>query len=143
VRTRHHHVEPVVALAVDISAQGEGEVLQAEADLRDAVAAGDVRAGLPLPQRQDLLAKHPGDEVQVTEAVAAVQSEVGLAGLAQALQERQQPVETLGEDALEEALRLESPARSSIVTPSRPSGPAAVNPLSTVVVLPVPAGRLR
>src|SRR5690606_21159466 len=93
VRARHQHVEPDVALAVDVGAQGEGEVLLTEADLRDTVAVGHVRAGLPLPQRQDLLAEYPGYEVQVTEAGAAVQSEVGLPGLAQALQERQQPVE--------------------------------------------------
>ncbi len=61
--------------------------LLTEAELCDAVAAGDVGAGLPAPQRQDLRPK-VAYEQQVAQAVAAVQSEVRVLDLAQPLQVR-------------------------------------------------------
>ncbi|MFG2684185.1 hypothetical protein [Streptomyces sp. NPDC048392] len=104
VRVRQHHVESDVALVVDVLPQREGEVHLTEADLRAPVAAGDVRTGLPAPQRQELRAECAAYEQQATQSVAAVRAQAGVPRLGQAFQERQQPVEALGVDGLGKSL---------------------------------------
>jgi hypothetical protein len=70
VRAADQQVEPEVALAVDVRAQGEDQAVRTEVDLADAVAAGERRVVTPPPQRQYLRAERAADQEQVAQALA-------------------------------------------------------------------------
>ncbi|MEU8810668.1 hypothetical protein ACN6LC_004546 [Streptomyces violaceoruber] len=104
VRAADQQVEAHVALAVDVGAQGEDQAVGPEADLADAVAAGERRVVPPPPQRQHLLAERAADQEQAAQAVAAVPAELAAAGVAGPLEQRLQAVDVVGEHDVVEAL---------------------------------------
>lgn len=70
-RAGQQDLEAETALAVDVCTQGEGEVLLADADLRDAVVPIEAGAVPPPPQLHELGTEEATRHDQVAQAVVA------------------------------------------------------------------------